>query len=348
MEDPDAGGEPGGVQADPPAHGDADRHRRGLQLHPRLPRADPEPAHRLHPHHGRARGRHHASAQDRGARRALSGPHRLPRRHRPVAGVHGRGAAFRSVGAEFRHPGIHARTRRRPTPSSRMPTRSRTATSIPAIRRATASTSTRSSPRNIPTSRPICRSRGSRTARCGIGEPAIQLKRTGGRTTSPFPSLTRRAPSLSPASRRRGRGAAPLTFSAHEVGGEGASVSERMRWVLPQAHCGRTTKFPSARSRRPSASALQLAEGDARAAGTSCRNRAPGSGSSGATILQAGADALGDHLAASRSSASPRSSTPSMIFLPARSFSTPRSSLGCAASIEICCAMLSASSGRKE
>ena len=39
---------------------------------------------------------------------AVPGAHRLPRRHRPVAGVHGRGAALRPVGAELRHPGVHA------------------------------------------------------------------------------------------------------------------------------------------------------------------------------------------------------------------------------------------------
>ena len=41
---------------------------------------------------------------------------------------------------------------------------------------------------------------------------------------------------------------------------------------------------------------------------------------------------------------SPRSITPSMIFLPARSRKTPRSRFGCAASIEICSALESASS----
>ena len=45
---------------------------------------------------------------------------------------------------------------------------------------------------------------------------------------------------------------------------------------------------------------------------------------------------------------SPRLITPSMIFLAERSFSTPRSIFGCAASIEICCATESASSGRKK
>ena len=62
---------------------------------------------RLHPHHHRARRRHHAPAPPRGFRRPASGAHRLSRRDRPVAGVHGRGAAFRYLGAQLRHPGIH-------------------------------------------------------------------------------------------------------------------------------------------------------------------------------------------------------------------------------------------------
>src|SRR3546814_4967044 len=41
-------------------------------------------------------GRDHPSAPDRRAGRSLSGAHRLPWRDRPVAGVHGRSAAFRS------------------------------------------------------------------------------------------------------------------------------------------------------------------------------------------------------------------------------------------------------------
>jgi mannonate dehydratase len=42
--------------------------------------------------------------------------HRLPRRYRPVAGLHGRGPALRPVGPELRHAGIyasHAETDRR-------------------------------------------------------------------------------------------------------------------------------------------------------------------------------------------------------------------------------------------
>ena len=40
--------------------------------------------------------------------RPLSGAHRLPWRHRPVAGLHGRGAALRHLDPQLRHPGIHA------------------------------------------------------------------------------------------------------------------------------------------------------------------------------------------------------------------------------------------------
>ena len=167
---PDAGGEPGGASADPPAHRHADRHRRGVQLDPRLPRDDREPAHRLHPHGRRACRRHHAASQDRDARGALPGADRLPRRDRPVADLHGRGAALRSLGAEFRHPGVHAPHRRdRRGLSARLHV-SATAISIPATRPATASTSTRSSPRNTNTTRPICRSPVSKTGQCGAGE----------------------------------------------------------------------------------------------------------------------------------------------------------------------------------
>ena len=101
---------------------------------------DPEPAHRLHPHDRRARRRHHAPAAHRRPRGAVPGAHRLPRRHRPVAGVHGRGAALRPVGAELRHPGVHAPHRR---DRRRLPARlhaSRTASCTRARRPATAST----------------------------------------------------------------------------------------------------------------------------------------------------------------------------------------------------------------
>ena len=83
-------------------------------------------------------------------RRSLSGPHRLPRRDRPVAGLHGGGAAFRPVGAQFRHPGIyapHARDRR--GLPARLQLRRRHAC-IRAKRRGWASTSTRSWPRSYP------------------------------------------------------------------------------------------------------------------------------------------------------------------------------------------------------
>ena len=65
----DAGREPGGVPADPPAHRDAARGRRGVQLDLGLQAPDREPADRLHPHDRRACRRHHAPAPDRGFRR---------------------------------------------------------------------------------------------------------------------------------------------------------------------------------------------------------------------------------------------------------------------------------------
>ena len=56
----------------------------------------------------RARRRHHASAPHREPCRPLSRADRLSWRDRSVAGLHGGGAAFRPVGAEFRYAGIHA------------------------------------------------------------------------------------------------------------------------------------------------------------------------------------------------------------------------------------------------
>ncbi len=160
----DAGREPGGLPPHPPAHGDADRGRRDLQHDLRLPDADHRAADRLHPHDGRARGRHHAPAAHRASGRALSRAHRLARRDRPVAGVHGRGAALRHVGAQLRHPGIHAaHAGDRRGVSARLFVRA-TATCTRAKRPGTASTSTRSSPRNTRTSRARCRSTGWKTA----------------------------------------------------------------------------------------------------------------------------------------------------------------------------------------
>ena len=66
------------------------------------------------------------SAPHRDPGRSLQCAHRLSRRDRSVAGLHGGGAAFRPVDSQFRHPGIHAPHARRPTRSSRMPTPSMT------------------------------------------------------------------------------------------------------------------------------------------------------------------------------------------------------------------------------
>ena len=49
-----------------------------------------------------------SSEENRQPGRAVSGPHRLPRRHRPQPRLHGRRAAFRPERAQFRHSGIHA------------------------------------------------------------------------------------------------------------------------------------------------------------------------------------------------------------------------------------------------
>ena len=83
---------------------------------------------------------------------------------------HGGGAALRQLGAQLRHPGIHAPHRRRRTRCSPTPTRSPTGCCIRATRPATASRSTRPWRRAIPTSPANCRWRGWKTARCGTGE----------------------------------------------------------------------------------------------------------------------------------------------------------------------------------
>ncbi len=57
---------------------------------------------------------------------AIPGPHRLPRCHRPVAGHDGHRAAFRHLGSQLRHPGIHAPHALRLTPYSRTTTALRT------------------------------------------------------------------------------------------------------------------------------------------------------------------------------------------------------------------------------
>ena len=120
-----------------------------------LQAADRRTADRLYPRHRGPCRRHHPSAPHRRLGRSLQCAHRLPRRHRPVAGLHGGGAAFRRLDSQFRHPGIDAPHARRPTRSSRTPTAIATACCIPAKRRAWAWRSTRSWPRNIPTSAPI-------------------------------------------------------------------------------------------------------------------------------------------------------------------------------------------------
>ena len=99
------------------------------------------------------------------------GAHRLPRRHRPVAGVHGRGVALRHLGAELRHPGIHdpfATETDEVFPHDYVFRDGRL--HVRRYRRAMAWTSTRSSPRTSRTRRSSCRSRVWKTARCGTGE----------------------------------------------------------------------------------------------------------------------------------------------------------------------------------
>ena len=68
-----------------------------FNTHLGLPAADHRAAHRLHPGHGRARRRHHAPAAHLRPGRALPRAQRLTRRDRPVAGLHGGGAAPRRL-----------------------------------------------------------------------------------------------------------------------------------------------------------------------------------------------------------------------------------------------------------
>src|SRR5690606_26391389 len=103
-----AGGEPGSVPPRPPPHDHPARRGRGVQYDLGLQAAHRGAADRLYPHHGGPRRRDHPLAPDCGPRRALPGADRQPRRNRSQPGVHGRGAAFRHLGAELRHPGIHA------------------------------------------------------------------------------------------------------------------------------------------------------------------------------------------------------------------------------------------------
>ena len=155
----DARREPGELPADSAAHDDAAGRRRGVQLDPRLPAADPGTADRLHPDHRRARGRPEPPAEDRRAGGAARRAHRLARRDRSQPGLPGGGAALRSERAQLRDPGIHAALgRHRPRLSARLHVRRRRRC-IPATRRASAWTSTRRWPRPSRISAPIFPSR---------------------------------------------------------------------------------------------------------------------------------------------------------------------------------------------
>src|SRR3546814_16966690 len=69
----DAGGKPGGVPADPPAHHRAAGGGGDLQFDLGREGSDPEPAYRLYPRDRGPCGRDHPSAPDRRAGRSLSG-----------------------------------------------------------------------------------------------------------------------------------------------------------------------------------------------------------------------------------------------------------------------------------
>ena len=109
---PDPGRKSGRVPADPPAHHDADRGRRGVQFDLGLQDADRAAADRLRSGDDRPCRRDHAPAPRRRARRSVSGPHRLSWRDRSVAGDDGGGAALRAVDPELRGAGAYAAHRR--------------------------------------------------------------------------------------------------------------------------------------------------------------------------------------------------------------------------------------------
>ena len=186
----DAGREPGRLPHHPPAHGDADRGRRGVQHDLRLPDADHRAADRLHPHDGRSRRRHHAPAAHRASCRALSRAHGLARRDRPVAGVHGRGAQFRHVGTQLRRAGIHAaHAGDRRGLSARLPLRERLP--APGGRAGSRRRHRREARREVSVQGQLrCRSIVWRTARCGTGElhrrrwAAVGAGRIGGLTSA--------------------------------------------------------------------------------------------------------------------------------------------------------------------
>ncbi len=91
----DAGRGPGGVPADPPAHGHPAGGRRGLQLDLGLPGAHRRAAHRLHPHGSAARRWDHPLPADLRLCRPLRGTFRLARPGRRFADRHRRRAASR-------------------------------------------------------------------------------------------------------------------------------------------------------------------------------------------------------------------------------------------------------------
>ena len=172
----DAGREPGRLPADPPAHHDAAGRRRGVQHHLGLQEPDREPARSTtsaRPWSMPAASRI-CAASPTSRRCTRCAP--AARRDGPVAGVHGRGAALRPVGAQLRHPGVHAphRRDRRGVPAC-LHLRGRL--HAPRAKcRATASRSTRHWPRSTRTSAPTCRSTGcSTTARYGTGDAAASF-----------------------------------------------------------------------------------------------------------------------------------------------------------------------------
>ncbi len=138
-------------------HDDAPRRRRGLQHHLGRAPAHRGAAHRLHPHHHRARRRPDRAPPDHGLRLAstTSAPPATARWtcRRSASAPTSTSTSGCRTSASRNIPAISTR----PSKSSPAPGPSRTAPSTPATPPATASTSTRPSPRNTPTAAPTCR-----------------------------------------------------------------------------------------------------------------------------------------------------------------------------------------------
>ena len=187
------------------------------------------------------------------------------------------------------------------------------------------------------------------------GQPGLLLATNFGVPARPSPTSRRAKPRC----RSRGpsrSGRLPFSLSP-SLRGEGRGEGQKLALALvaaphpnplPTEEWGEGTRptAPPGRWRRPRRSARSLPKAIVRG-----RYFMPqsGAGISGPRARTAGPRGCGRPSPPRLDLRDRRSrSTPSTMVLSASSFSTPRSSLGCAASIEICCAMVSASCGRNQ